>query len=123
MIRRYLAEVVGTFGIVFAPVAFAGSAAASNAPPNLLSAGLVSGLAVLAMVYAFGPISAAHFNPAVTLGFASVGKFPWRYVPQYCLSQVAGAILGAGLAAFLYGPGPGTHSPAIPSAYVQSVGT
>ena len=123
MIRRYLAELVGTFGVVFVPVAFAGSSAISGSRPDLLGAALASGIAVLAMIYAFGPISAAHFNPAVTLGFASAGRFPWRFVPQYIVSQVIGSVLAAGIAAALFGAGPGSHIPAVPGALARNLGT
>src|SRR5881398_2639455 len=92
MARRYVAESVGTFGIVFAPVALSGAAGLKGADGSLLAAALVSGLAVLAMVSAFGPISAAHFNPAVTLGFAVAGRFPRRYVLPYWIAQIAGTI-------------------------------
>jgi MIP family channel proteins len=73
---------------------------------------LVSGLSVLAMVYTFGPISAAHFNPAVTLGFAAAGRFPWRFVLPYWAAQFIGAVLAGGLVSVLFGPGYGTHIPA-----------
>ncbi|RYG35629.1 hypothetical protein EON81_12180 [bacterium] len=105
MAKRYGAELLGTFGIVFAPVA----ASASGA--DLTVSALISGLAVLAMVYALGPISAAHFNPAATLAFAVARRFPWRYVVPYWLSQFAGAILAAVAAALLFGPGHGAHVP------------
>lgn len=112
MNRRYAAEFIGTFGIVFAPVALAATGGLPHGDGSLLSAALVSGLAVLAMIYALGHISAAHFNPAVSLGFAAVGRFPWRYVPQYCASQFGGGIAAAALAALLFGPGHGAHVPA-----------
>lgn len=112
MRRRYLAELVGTFGIVFAPVALSASRALPGGDSSLQSAAWVSGLAVLAMVYALGHISAAHFNPAVTLGFAVAGRFPWRYAPAYWGAQCAGAILAAGAVALLFGPGHGAHVPA-----------
>src|SRR5262249_8940245 len=64
MARRYAAELVGTFVIVFAPLAMSGTSKLNGGDGSLLSAALVSGLAVLAMISAFGPISAAHFNPA-----------------------------------------------------------
>lgn len=51
------------------------------------------GLIVMAMIYAFGDISGAHFNPAVTIGFAYAKKFPWREVPKYFVSQFIGALL------------------------------
>lgn len=119
MIRRYAAELVGTFGIVFAPVAFSAS---SHPTGGIAGAAVVSGLAVLAMVYTFGPISAAHFNPAVTLGFASCGRFPWRYVAPYIAAQFFGAIIAATVAAIIFGPGFGAHVPAT-NDLVRNVGT
>jgi MIP family channel proteins len=112
MNRRYAAEFIGTFGIVFAPVALAATGRLPHGDGSLLGAALVSGLAVLAMIYALGHISAAHFNPAVSLGFAVAGRFPWRYVPRYCASQFGGGIAAAALAALLFGPGRGAHIPA-----------
>ena len=67
MLRRYLAELVGTFGIVFAPVVFSATARMPGGENNLSGAAWVSGLSVLIMIYALGHISAAHFNPAITL--------------------------------------------------------
>jgi len=112
MIRRYLAELVGTFVIVFAPVALSATSTFHGGDSGLLAAALVSGLSVLAMVYTFGPISAAHFNPAVTLGFAVSKRFPWRFVAPYWAAQFSGAVLAAGLSALLFGAGHGVHIPA-----------
>lgn len=112
MNRRYAAEFVGTFGIVFAPVAISGAGHFQGADASLMAAAWVSGLAVLAMIYALGHISAAHFNPAVTTGFAVAGRFPWRYVPCYWLAQIGGGIAAAGVAGLLFGFGHGTHVPA-----------
>ena len=50
-------------------------------------------LVVMAMIYSLGPISGAHFNPAVTLAFALRGNFPWRRVLGYWVAQCAGATL------------------------------
>ena len=113
MMRRCAAEGVGTFGIVFAPVALSAAGHLRGGDGSLLASAWASGLSVLAMIYALGHISAAHFNPAVTLGFAAAGRFPARYVPPYWLSQCAGAICAAGLAALLFGPGHGTHVPTV----------
>lgn len=105
MTKKLSAEFVGTFFIVVAPVL------ASRFKADLMTSAMVSGLAVLAMIYALGPVSGAHFNPAVTLGFAAAGRFPWRQVASYMGAQFAGAIAGAGLVAALFGPGFGAHIP------------
>lgn len=121
MRRRYGAEFVGTFGIVFAPVALSASGHFAGGDNGLMAAAWVSGLAVLAMIYALGHISAAHFNPAVTLGFAVAGRFPWRYVAPYWAAELAGGIVAAGLAALLFGGGHGAHIPA-PGPLFRAVG-
>jgi glycerol uptake facilitator protein len=59
-------------------------------------------LAVAMAVYAVGRISGAHLNPAVTLGLAAVGKFPWGETPVYILAQMVGAFLGAALVWLAY---------------------
>jgi MIP family channel proteins len=112
MFRRYLAEFVGTFGIVFAPVACSAAGILPGGDHSLLVAALVSGLAVTAMIYAFGHISAAHFNPAVTLGFAVSKRFPWRYVVPYWIAQFLGGIAAAAAVALLIHSGYGVHHPA-----------
>lgn len=62
------------------------------------------GVAVAIAVYAVGRISGAHLNPAVTVGLASIGSFPWADVPCYVGAQLAGAILGAVLVYIVYLP-------------------
>ena len=121
MPRRYVAEFIGTFGIVFAPVALSATGRFHGSDAGLMAAAWVSGLAVLAMIYSLGHVSAAHFNPAVTLGFAVAGRFPWRFVLPYWASQFLGAIVAAGLVALLLGAGHGTHVPA-PGPILRAVG-
>lgn len=104
--RACAAEAIGTFFIVFSPLAW--SAGGSG---GLLGAALVSGLAVTAMIAAFGAISAAHFNPAVTLGFAAARRFPGRAVIPYIASQLAGAFSAAVIAGWMFRPGIGAHIP------------
>ena len=55
------------------------------------------GLAVAIAVYITGWVSGAHINPAVTIGFASIGKLSWALVPGYIIAQIAGAFVGAAL--------------------------
>ena len=122
MIKRYFAEFIGTFVIVFAPVAVSASAIIGKVDHGLLIAALVSGLPVLAMIYALGSISAAHFNPAVTLGFALAKRFPWKFVLPYWLAQMLGSLAAAGVAMVLFGVSSGTHVPADPAMIVRNVG-
>ena len=62
---------------------------------NSLAIALAFGLALVAVVAAIGHISGGHVNPAVTIGQAAVGLFPWRHVPVYVIAQLAGAIAAA----------------------------
>jgi MIP family channel proteins len=98
------AEFLGTFGLIFAIAATViGSALARpvvGTPYGSLAVPLAAGLALTCLVAAFGHISGAHFNPAVTLGLAVTGRFRWRQVPVYLVSQLLGAI-GAALACWL----------------------
>ena len=63
---------------------------------------MVFGLIVLAMIYTFGDISGAHLNPAVTLGFAAAGRFPFKEVPIYITAQLAGAFAASFTLKFLF---------------------
>jgi glycerol uptake facilitator protein len=62
------------------------------------------GVAVMVAVYAVGRLSGAHLNPAVTLGLASIGAFPWGDVPGYVGAQMSGAFVGAVLVWLMYLP-------------------
>jgi glycerol uptake facilitator protein len=98
--QKLTAEVIGTAFLVFIGV---GSVPATlivngNAPFTMADLGMISfafGTIVVATVYALGHISGNHINPAVTLGLAVTGKFPWRQVPAYLGAQLVGAIIGA----------------------------
>jgi len=111
--RRYASEFIGTLFLTFTPVAVAGSAhTQTGGDASLATAAWAAGLAVVAMVYALGPVS-AHFNPAVTLGFALARRFPARYAIAYITMQLLGAVAGAGLGVFFFGAGYGTTTPAL----------
>lgn len=64
--------------------------------------GLTWGLIVMAMIYAFGETSGAHFNPAVTIAFAYAKKFAWKEVPKYIIVQILGAFVASGVLLFLF---------------------
>src|SRR5215470_4697399 len=98
--QKLAAEVLGTAFLVFIGV---GSVPATlivngNAPFTMADLGMISlafGTIVVATVYALGHVGGNHINPAVTLGLAVSGKFPWSQVPGYIAAQVVGAIAGA----------------------------
>lgn len=92
--KAYLGELSGTFALVFC-----GCGAAVLAGHHIGDAGVAAafGLALLAMVYAVGPISGCHLNPAGTLGLVISGKFEARLVPGYVVAQILGSIVAAGL--------------------------
>lgn len=94
--HKLAAEFLGTFWLVFSGC---GSAVISAAYPQLgigfTGVAFAFGLALLTGAYAFGPISGAHFNPAVSLGSAVAGRFPWRELLPYVVTQVIGATAAA----------------------------
>ncbi len=91
-LRKYLAEAIGTFCLVFAGTGAAAVNQATGGQLGVVGVGLVFGLAVLAMIYTIGPVSGAHMNPAVTLAFAVAGRFQWKETVPYMAAQIAGAI-------------------------------
>ena len=99
-LQKLTTEVLGTALLVYIGV---GSIPAmkivdGNTPFTYADLGMISlafATIVVATVYAFGHISGNHINPAVTLGLAASGKFPWRDVPGYIAAQIVGATLGA----------------------------
>jgi glycerol uptake facilitator-like aquaporin len=73
-----------------------------NAGLALLANTLATGAALVALILTFGPVSGAHFNPAVTLADASQGGLPWREVPGYLVAQVLGAVAGVAAADVMF---------------------
>ena len=92
--NRYLAELVGTFVLVFASC---GSAVLAGDKIGFLGVSLAFGLSLLAMVYAIGPISGCHINPAVTVGVLLTRKMDAKFAAGYIIAQVVGAIMAAAL--------------------------
>lgn len=90
--RAHLAEAIGTFALVFFGC---GAIAVGTLDPAGIA--LAFGLVIAVMIYALGHVSGAHFNPAVSVGFALGRHFPWPRVATYAVAQVAGAVAGAAL--------------------------
>jgi glycerol uptake facilitator-like aquaporin len=104
--RRLTAETIGS-ALLIAAVVGSGimgeRLASGNVAIVLLANSLSTGAALVALTLAFGPISGAHFNPAVTLALASQGEFSWREVPAYLAAQVLGAFAGVAAANGMFG--------------------
>src|SRR3982750_1290338 len=94
--RRLSAEFIGTLWLVLGGC---GSAVLAAAFPSLgigfSGVALAFGLTVLTMAYAVGRISGGHFNPAVSVGLATAGRFAWNEVPGYIVAQLVGAVIAA----------------------------
>jgi glycerol uptake facilitator-like aquaporin len=103
--RRVVSEGVGT-GFLLATVVGSGimgeRLAGGNVAIALLANTLATGAALVALLLAFGPISGAHLNPAVTLAVGAEGGLPWREVPGYLAAQVLGAFLGVAVADLMF---------------------
>src|SRR6476661_4191579 len=98
--QRLAAEFLATAFLVFVGVGAVPATLIVNgrAPFTMADLGMISlafGTIVVATVYALGHIGGNHINPAVTIGLAVSGKFPWAQVPGYLAAQVVGAIVGA----------------------------
>ena len=100
--RKLLSEFIGTFALVFAGTGAIVINQASGGAITHPGIALTFGLIVLAMIYTFGDVSGAHFNPAVTTAFAAARRLPWREVPGYVGAQLLGAFAASGLLRFLF---------------------
>jgi aquaporin Z len=89
------AEALGSFALVFAGCGAIVADSASGGAVTHVGVSLVFGLVVLAVIQAFGEVSGAHVNPAVTLAFCAAGRFPARRIAPYLAAQVAGAVAAA----------------------------
>jgi glycerol uptake facilitator protein len=98
--QRLLAETIGTAFLVFIGVGSVPATLIVNgkAPFTMADLGMISlafATVVIATVYALGHVGGNHINPAVTLGLAVSGKFPWARVPAYIAAQAVGAVIGS----------------------------
>jgi aquaporin Z len=96
------AEALGTFALVFAGCGAIVVDGVSSGTVTHVGVSLVFGLVVLAVIQAFGDVSGAHVNPAVTIAFWAAGRFPARHVAPYLAAQSIGALAAAGFLASLF---------------------
>ncbi|MDB9754847.1 MIP family channel protein [Winogradskyella sp.] len=93
MSKKAFAELLGTFIMVFCGCGAMTVNEITGGAITHVGVAITWGLVVMAMIYAFGHISGAHLNPAVTIGFAVAKKFKWKDVPLYLTAQTMGAFL------------------------------
>ena len=104
--RALVSEFIGT---AFLLAAVVGSGimgerlSGGNAAIALLANSVATGAVLVTLIYTFGPISGAHFNPAVSLAAAAERGIPWRFVPGYIVMQLAGALSGVAIAHAMFG--------------------
>ena len=103
--RRLVAEGIGTAFLLVAVVGsgiMAERLAGGNMAVALLANALATGAALVVLITIFGPLSGAHFNPAVTLAFASRGELPWAIAGLYVAAQIIGGIAGVWAAHLMF---------------------
>lgn len=95
MLKKLLAEGIGTFGLIFCGTGAIVINEVTNGSVSHVGIAMTFGLIVIAMIYAFGEASGAHINPAVSLGFALTDLFSVRLLAPYILAQMVGALLAS----------------------------
>ncbi|HTB85629.1 MAG TPA: aquaporin [Candidatus Sulfotelmatobacter sp.] len=102
MLKKFTAELLGTFGLVFAGTGAIVIDQVIGGSVTHVGVALTFGMIVLAMIYTFGDISGAHLNPAVTIGFWASRRLPGRDVMVYVAGQIIGALLASGVLRLLF---------------------
>ena len=95
--RKYIAEFIGTFALTFAGCSAIASDSIYDTGLGTLGISLAFGLVIMAMIYSYGNVSGAHFNPAVTIAFLLSKKIGIKDTFLYIASQILGALFGASL--------------------------
>jgi aquaporin Z len=108
--KKYMAELIGTFVLVFGGC---GAAVLAGGKIGFAGVAFAFGFSLLAMVYAIGPISGCHVNPAVTVGLLLSGKFDARHVPGYILAQIVGAVIASAIVLIIARDSPGGYDTAV----------
>lgn len=101
--RRYIAEAIGTFALVFAGTGAIVIDDVTRGGVTHVGIALTFGLIVMAMIYALGDVSGAHLNPAVTIGFALARRLPARSVAPYVAAQLLGAFAASAALRLMFG--------------------
>lgn len=102
VMKKYIAEFIGTFAMIFCGTGAMTINEVTGGDVTHVGIAITWGFIVMAMIYAFGEISGAHFNPAVTIAFAYAKKFSWKEVPKYILIQILGALSASLILYFLF---------------------
>ena len=100
--KKYFAELIGTFALVFCGTGAIVINSQTHGQVGHIGIAFTFGLIVMAMIYCFGNISGAHFNPAVTLGFAAVGLFDKKEILPFVAAQLIGAFFATYTLHFLF---------------------
>ena len=101
--KKYLAELVGTFVLTFLGCGAAVSLSCGTDSASVVGTAIAFGLAVVAMAYAIGGISGCHINPAITLGVLASGRMTVKDAVGYWAGQLVGGILAGGCLVLFYG--------------------
>jgi len=100
--KKYISEFIGTFSMIFCGTGAMTVNEVTGGSVSHVGIAITWGLIVMAMIYAFGETSGAHFNPAVTIAFAYAKKFTWKEVPIYIIAQILGAFVASLILWFLF---------------------
>jgi aquaporin Z len=116
-LNRWAAELVGTFLLVLGGC---GTAILAGAVVGWLGVSLAFGLTVVVGAYAFGPISGGHFNPAITIGLATAGRFAWKDVLGDVVAQIVGGALATSVIALVLQGGDGLFAAAREAGFASN---
>ena len=100
--RNYVAELIGTFALVFCGTGAVIIDQQTNGGVTHAGIAITFGLIVMSMIYSLGNVSGAHLNPAVSIAFTISGRFSLKKLPGYIISQLAGALLASLILKFLF---------------------
>lgn len=100
--KKYISEFLGTFTMIFCGTGAMTINEVTGGAVSHVGIAITWGAIVMAMIYAFGEISGAHFNPAVTISFAYAKKISWKEVPKYIIAQFLGALLASVILCVLF---------------------